>query len=186
MATCDKHDSEAKPLESHSNFAIMKFNTKISLLFFVSCITFLYVCTFIVQIRSPNSSLKWKNIEETDKFWGTFQPKIEVAGPKCSPVRTFGFIKNHKCGTMALTTMFLRLAEENDLEVILPKVSNWNLNWPNPPRDFYESRKSDGKFDMQVKDMVKLYSFGSKAFLSVRRQLISSVNSYQSKLISEN
>ena len=68
---------------------------------------------------------------------------------KCK-VNAFAFVKNHKCGTMTLTTMFLRSAEEKGLEIALPNSSSWKLDWPNPVRNVHPSRKPSQKYDALV------------------------------------
>ncbi|XP_075251813.1 galactose-3-O-sulfotransferase 2-like [Convolutriloba macropyga] len=68
----------------------------------------------------------------------------------CKPVTSFGFVKNHKCGTMTLTTMFLRVADDHNLEIALPNNSAWKIDWPDPPKNLSPSRKPNRKFDVLV------------------------------------
>ena len=70
-----------------------------------------------------------------------------------APNYRFGFVKTHKCASDTLAANFMRLAEENGLEIPLPE-GEWNLNWPKSPGGFYRSRKKSGRFDMTTLHMM--------------------------------
>ncbi len=131
----------------------MKLTGKIYITF--GFLSFAFLISIYTQNNRPNLVLTWTDSIEVHKILlEKLLPKKDAnsvqSSFECQPIRTFGFIKNHKCGTMALTTMFLRVAKENSLEILLPKNSDWNLDWPRPPQNFLPSRKESGKFDVQV------------------------------------
>ena len=74
---------------------------------------------------------------------------------KCTsePHYHIGFVKTHKCASDTVAGLFLRIADEQNLQVILPaQIESWNIGWPRPiGRDFFlPSLKKSKRYDMQA------------------------------------
>jgi hypothetical protein len=75
--------------------------------------------------------------------------------PTCANKHTsVAFVKTHKCAGDLLATIFLRFADENNLEVLLPRAPSTNIRYPSQLRvdahAYRPSSRPDKRFQMQM------------------------------------
>lgn len=88
-----------------------------------------------VESKDTNVSSAISDLERFQHI-RTMAPEYQVAQSdikNCSAASRFAFVKVHKCGSDSLSSLFMRIAEENQLELLLPKTHKWNLQWPYKP-----------------------------------------------------